>query len=628
MENPQTPMKAYLPFPPELGNGFESSNTLSEADYSPSTPPPLTPASTPSTCDTDTIVSAPTTLECIKQTFVAAKEIVSQASDIVETPSKIRIVVQQEDQEENVIPPEDTKLAEDIIPAFVNTTGWLSLRHSPQKTLLPEWASRYSSNRIELTFSGGFNAKLTATRPNITTKPDQLGVDRRWTPEAGETIDNALHRRLHLILPIDTLKRMGEDRLRCVADTRRRGPNARCKNTLKKWLATATVNDFVAGIAESCEIGAMLAQLERLLPNVLCSGSHMGVAKTKIEEVRKELETDSKVSTRTSFTIKSWLEALKRIPSKDEQLSDLTSSDQDSRNNTGTQASSQMSSLGAHSSVSAKSENSSYLNIARNVQHMLGPPVPNFAGLDSNFSPFSRSLRWSTMAVNEVLREVLYTPLRPKDTKSGYLYVYWRKGKFGLVKIGYTTQTTEKRLEQWKRQCGHESEQCCVKDLSFQKRVMNARRLEDLVHAELKEYRVRETGCRCASGIKKTGNHNEWFCIQANYVEKVRNKWTHWINEKPRYENQAGGILLESELSAGEIEYLCTPLVMDNDSTLSPHRDLRSRRSSSNRSARDRRKSSSSMPSFKVEETPPFGESEIKIEAGLDDSADKSTSKP
>lgn len=157
----------------------------------------------------------------------------------------------------------------------------------------------------------------------------------------------------------------------------------------------------------------------------------------------------------------------------------------------------------------------------------------------------------ATKSAETLIRENLHHPLRKSELEDGFVYVFWRKGDFGLIKIGYTTNATSARLADWQRQCGNDNEDCGAEDRSSQVRVRNVKRVEALVHAELKQYRRKQYGCRC----KKVQAHVEWFEVDIALAQKVVEKWTTWLHERPRYEPRENGKLLE--LEDGEAERLC-----------------------------------------------------------------------
>ena len=113
------------------------------------------------------------------------------------------------------------------------------------------------------------------------------------------------------------------------------------------------------------------------------------------------------------------------------------------------------------------------------------------------------------LAVSTWIKRQAKEPLTPLELKTGYLYVYWNKANFGYHKIGYSCDDVRIRLEKWQTQCKHSAQQLCCTLVE----VPNVKRLERLVHAELKDYRVEEKCCR---GCKKS--HKEWFNVDLKLI--------------------------------------------------------------------------------------------------------------
>ena len=117
------------------------------------------------------------------------------------------------------------------------------------------------------------------------------------------------------------------------------------------------------------------------------------------------------------------------------------------------------------------------------------------------------------------------------ERKDGYLYVYWNRASFGLVKIGCTTIDVDQRLQQWEEKCKHLAEEHYRS--SF--RIKHVARVEKLIHTEFREYRVFEPFCHGCDG-----RHIEWFRgLDLGLVIKRIEAWTEWIMKEP-YEEKLG----------------------------------------------------------------------------------------
>ena len=143
-------------------------------------------------------------------------------------------------------------------------------------------------------------------------------------------------------------------------------------------------------------------------------------------------------------------------------------------------------------------------------------------------------------------------PLTPRQCKSGHLYVYWNKTTFGDYKIGFTTIDVDTRLKRWESQCKHPAQKMYESPFT----VRNAERVERLVHAELKKYRVKEWGCHGCGG-----NHDEWFRgVDHKVIIGSIEFWTEWMmKEDGPYEEVESTWRLKED-AARELPELCSRL--------------------------------------------------------------------
>ena len=112
----------------------------------------------------------------------------------------------------------------------------------------------------------------------------------------------------------------------------------------------------------------------------------------------------------------------------------------------------------------------------------------------------------------------------PDERKDGYLYVYWNRASFGLIKIGHTTVEVNQRLQKWEDDCQR------VADEHYRSphRIKHAARVEKLIHAEFREFRVC-TWCKLCSK-----NHIEWFKgLDLALVKRRMKAWTDWVTKEP-----------------------------------------------------------------------------------------------
>jgi hypothetical protein len=166
------------------------------------------------------------------------------------------------------------------------------------------------------------------------------------------------------------------------------------------------------------------------------------------------------------------------------------------------------------------------------------------------------------------------------DQKSGYIYTYWNPGNFGKVKIGFTAAgTVEKRLAKWRSAgCGHGVENLGSRGPT--RKVPHVYRIEGLVFAELRDFRLKERDCPCGK------THIEWFAQTHEHIVKVIEKWENFMTSEERYGPGIGGRFLRENLSDLDFEELCRPIATEKlvPSVLS--RPLQLRRSERLRSRR------------------------------------------
>jgi hypothetical protein len=133
--------------------------------------------------------------------------------------------------------------------------------------------------------------------------------------------------------------------------------------------------------------------------------------------------------------------------------------------------------------------------------------------------------------------------------------MYWIPGNPNYVKIGYTCgEKPAERLKQWSTKCKHAIESFKIPPAA----VSHVRRVEALIHAELKDVQCRLENCQgCGS------NHREWFRDGPAHTLRVFRKWAEWMKTRP-YAYVGGkvgtGMLLREDIRRRKIEVLCRPL--------------------------------------------------------------------
>lgn len=127
-----------------------------------------------------------------------------------------------------------------------------------------------------------------------------------------------------------------------------------------------------------------------------------------------------------------------------------------------------------------------------------------------------------TLLQSEITKRLDY-----EDQRDGYIYMYEVEGNKGFVKIGYTTQTREKRHEEWRYSCNRDPKVLYPTSPDSSMKIPNARRVEALCHAELDHRRTR---IYCRGCLKQ---HIEWFEINPAEAIGVIQKWSKWMATHP-----------------------------------------------------------------------------------------------
>ena len=109
----------------------------------------------------------------------------------------------------------------------------------------------------------------------------------------------------------------------------------------------------------------------------------------------------------------------------------------------------------------------------------------------------------------------------------GRIYIYWVQGNFGLVKIGFTTQTEEQRLQKWCRDCKH-TPHLIELNKSYLDGLPHVHRVERLIHIELRDQRIIEPICAGCGEL-----HDEWFIVTNELAKQVTQKWCDWMQQDP-----------------------------------------------------------------------------------------------
>jgi T5orf172 domain len=212
----------------------------------------------------------------------------------------------------------------------------------------------------------------------------------------------------------------------------------------------------------------------------------------------------------------------------------------------------------------------------RTEERLINAHAKELQTLCQRFMPFMR-LRDIHLSVQEYIHQCLVKPLTKREwsrplqrpglplkhpkqalnySGQGLIYMYWVPGNFGYVKIGKTSgESTKARLEQWTKQRGHPTEEHTNGEEEVAVQLPHVFRVEALVHAELRDFGIKEVSCK-----KCEQKYKEWFRVSPGHAQKVITKWSNWMESRKPYTEIDGVWRLRKEISAQEINALCTPI--------------------------------------------------------------------
>jgi len=145
--------------------------------------------------------------------------------------------------------------------------------------------------------------------------------------------------------------------------------------------------------------------------------------------------------------------------------------------------------------------------------------------------PFNIGLVTKRNVCGDLIR-LLGTPLNPSEKeRHGLGYVYIIRSQLGAstaseLKIGFTKYHPEHRA--------HELASCYAMPevVGHTPLLPHAKRLESIIHAELRAVRKVHSCMRCES------DHQEWFTITHGEAREVVTRWSRWLLQRPYRDGQ------------------------------------------------------------------------------------------
>jgi hypothetical protein len=484
------------------------------------------------------------------------------------------------------------------------TPGWLSKYYNPPKSMefkLESGPFLLKVSSFNFTSTCRIDSTLTAKsiRTSRTTEPKRqesatIGTTGGVISKSNEignsnlaTRRTALSRmqktngeQVTAVLRSDLLTRIHENNKKCVAEISKK-PTRRCTKQLGQTVSPKAIASALSqALGEQTPITALRHLDEILLPLLFCKGGHhLRQASSRVERILASIDVTSAWDSVIGRTLRDCIEEILIVeeagakttsttshPARSAKVAERRQMQQrgDATDATSTYAADASPTMHCSTLTAARTRGRKSLAITTTAAAAAATTGDQLLTLTSAYKPYhSPNSIAMKQSLTSYIRSSLNRPLLPTErSQAGYIYIYWKPGTFGKIKIGYTTNTTSKRLQEWSSRCGGSAavEGCCMEDQSLHVKVRHVRRVEALVHAELRDHRRKQVRGDCICGKE----HKEWFETNVNHAQKVVRKWTAWMDEKPRYQEDSFGVWkLMENISEDEIGRLCTPVIWE-----------------------------------------------------------------
>ncbi|KAJ6788568.1 hypothetical protein PWT90_07992 [Aphanocladium album] len=160
------------------------------------------------------------------------------------------------------------------------------------------------------------------------------------------------------------------------------------------------------------------------------------------------------------------------------------------------------------------------------------PSAPKVTQLENSsrnkiFKPYSEP--WDQYQINNAVKDRIRKPLTESEIKTreknGSVYVYKTDDSVldsdPYLKIGFA-KVVSKRLSDWEKSCGYKT------DICGEMKVKLFRRVEGLVHAQLRASRLIEESCPTCETM-----HTEWFETHMCHAMSAIGLWVGWMRLEP-----------------------------------------------------------------------------------------------
>ena len=335
---------------------------------------------------------------------------------------------------------------------------------------------------------------------------------------------------LEQITPHNLYRRLASESTKCVASLVG-NPSVRCKNSKRSSRDVDSILKKLGRCGTHEDYFGMLGHIEELVELVMC-GTHRNTvlqqpkAEFRMAQLRSRVQDIEEMTQLDRSTLARWVDAICNPDAPEDHDPEL------------------------HTIATDPKPATQPKIVLKPVSKVHSVVATTQVSFSSNFIPY-QSIKSKKLSVFDAVHEKATAPLGVIAQKPGFVYLFWDKEYFGMVKIGYTKDLT-KRLASWNKECGrehvyHSSTECQVE-------IPHAHRVEQLVHAELKEYRKK----RQCEGCGKM--HKEWFDAAQSHVVKVLRKWREWILQEPYIQvEESGEWVLKPEMLSS-LDRMCEPL--------------------------------------------------------------------
>ena len=346
-------------------------------------------------------------------------------------------------------------------------------------------------------------------------------------------LQNKLWALLGQIIPHDLYVRLASEPEYCVASLVKT-PSKRCPSKAKPLWSPSDVGSALKKLERCKKEGDycdMLSHIERLVQSVMC-GTHQRVAlhqfkaESRTAQLRSQLQDITLMTEADHSTFTQWVTDISDPDTFEDHITKL-------------------------STIAKKSK-----PVARPkpvLKRMFKASTTVRVSFSSCFIPYQPK-KTRKLSVSSALHQQAISPLGSKDYDPGFIYLYWDKKNFGMVKIGHTDNLA-RRLKEWNKKCKRQNSY----HSSTESRVNmpHVHRVEQLIHTELKKYRLRRKCDGCGT------MHKEWFDATEAHVVKVLKKWREWILQEPYGKDEESGEWTLRPDMLDSLKHMCEPVPHD-----------------------------------------------------------------